>query len=80
MLVDSGADDELIDSSLVKLCDLALVELSAPKKVLAINSCKHCGYVVERGQFRSDPVKVMCLVNVFVHTGSGDREGSGANM
>lgn len=61
VLVDSGADDDFIDSSLVKLHDLALVELSAPKKVLAIDSCKHCGCVIERGQLRSDPVKVKAV-------------------
>lgn len=46
-------------SGLVKLHDLALV--SAPKKVLAIDSCKHHGYVVERGQLRSYPVKVKAV-------------------
>lgn len=38
VLVDSGADDNFIDSNLVKLQDLALVELLAPKKILAIDS------------------------------------------
>lgn len=57
VLLDSGAD--FIDSSLVKLNDLAVV--SAPKKVLAIDSCKLRGYVVERGPLRSDPVKVKAV-------------------
>lgn len=61
VLVDSGADDDFIDSSLVKLHDLALVELSAPKRVFSIDSCKLRGYVIERGQLRSDPVKVKAV-------------------
>lgn len=37
VLVDSGADDNFIDSNLATLHNIPLIELSAPKKILAID-------------------------------------------
>lgn len=53
VLVDSGAADNFIDSNLVKLQDLPLVELPAPKKILAID-----GSLLGVVTHKTEPIKL----------------------
>ena len=62
VLVDSGADDNFIDSNFVKSHDIPTYELSSPKEVHAVD-----GKLLELVTHKTEPLKLLLSSNHHKH-------------